>query len=119
MSNTAVTCTMLHAILQAKSLRLKCALMMMVVFNVWSVVDGKRARVNKKKKKSKDMTFAFMFVGVIFCLTFVPLIGYFLYNVWKDPVTPTLLKNGTELLKEKTMGYLSKRKGNEAEEKME
>jgi len=59
------------------------------------------------------MSFALWFVGGIFCLTFVPLICYFLYNVWKDPLTPTLVKNGAELMKEKTMGYLSKRKIND------
>mmetsp|Transcript_25754 Transcript_25754/g.51621 ORF Transcript_25754/g.51621 Transcript_25754/m.51621 type:complete len:111 (+) Transcript_25754:1-333(+) len=110
---------MLNAFFQSKSLRVKCMLMLMIVFNLWAVVDGKRARVNKKKKKSRDMTFAFMFVAVIFCLTFVPLIGYFLYNVWKDPITPTLIKNGGDLLKEKTMGFLSKRKGPDAEEKQD
>ncbi len=74
-------------------------------------MEAKRGRVNKKKKsKGGNITYALMFVGVIFSLTFVPLVFYFLYNVWNDPLSPTLVKNGTELLKEKTMGFLSKKK---------
>ena len=90
---------------------------MVVVFtfmNLWCVVESKRARVSKKKKKtSTDLTYALLFVGFIFCLTFVPLVVYFLYNVWKDPLTPSLVQNGTDMLKEKTMGFLSKRKQRE------
>lgn len=81
--------------------------------NVWLAVESKRGRAGKKKKQSTNMTFALYFVGGIFLLTFVPLIGYFLYNVYKDPLTPTLIKNGSELMKEKTMGFLSKRKVND------
>lgn len=85
-------------------------MILLAFMNVWLTVEGKRSRAGKKKKQSTDMSFALYFVGAIFLLTFVPLIGYFLYNVYKDPLTPTLLKNGSELMKEKTMGFLSKRK---------
>lgn len=82
--------------------------------NIWCTVESKRARVGKKKKKGgTDVSFALFFVACIFCLTFIPLIGYFLYNVWRDPLTPTLMRNGTEMMKEKTMGFLSKRRVDE------
>lgn len=83
---------------------------MVTFMSVWLAVESKRARAGKKKKQSTDMSFALYFVGGIFLLTFVPLICYFLYNVYKDPLTPTLIKSGSELMKEKTMGFLSKRK---------
>ena len=86
----------------------------MVIMNCWNFIESKRARVNKKKKKS-DHSYALKFIGVMFGLTFIPLILYFLYNVYKDPLTPTLIKNGSEILKEKTMGFLSKKNKKELE----
>jgi hypothetical protein len=92
----------------------------MLLMSMWNWVEAKRGRVSKKKKsKGGNITYALMFVGAIFCLTFVPLVFYFLYNVWNDPLSPTLVKNGTELLKEKTMGFLSRKKQAAAEEKDE
>jgi hypothetical protein len=103
-----------------KGLQFRILLSAMFMVNVWWKVEGKRARVKKKGKNGKsDMTFAIAFVIGVFCLTFIPLIGYFLYNVWKDPLTPSLVKNGTEMLKEKTMGFLSKKKRGEVEDKEE
>ena len=108
---------MFQAIVSARTLRLKCVMIMLIFMNVWLTVDSKRGRAaGKKKKQSTNMTFALYFVGGIFLLTFVPLIGYFLYNVYKDPLTPTLIKNGSELMKEKTMGFLSKRKASDQDD---
>lgn len=88
-------------------------IMIIMVMSLWYEVEGKKARVSRnKKKRGGDMTYGLMFVGALFGLTFIPLIGYFLYNVWKDPLTPTLVKNGTEMFKEKTMGYLSNKRKN-------
>lgn len=96
---------------KSKSLNLKFMVVLIACMNLWCFVESKRARVNKKKKKkSKDLTHGLIFVGMTLCLTFVPLLCYFIYNVWKDPLTPTLVQNGTDLVKEKTMGFLSKRK---------
>lgn len=97
---------------------MKCILILFALLSIWQSVEGKKARVGKKKKKS-DVSFPLFFVACIFCLTFVPLIGYFLYNVWRDPLTPTLVKNGTEMMREKTMGFLSKRKVREDSEDKE
>jgi predicted transporter len=108
--------SIINGILQSKSLKVKWVLSVMLAMSLWSLVDGKKARVKKGKKNRGDMSSAVMFVGVIFALTFVPLIGYFIYNVWNDPLTPSLVKNGTELIKEKTMGFLSKRKTAEENE---
>lgn len=109
---------MLSILLDAnRSFRLKFMVVLFTIMNLWYFVESKRARVSKKKrKKNGDLTYALLFVGVIFCLTFVPVIIYFLYNVWRDPLTPSLVQNGTDLLREKTMGFLSKRKQKEAKD---
>ena len=43
---------------------------------------------------------------------FVPPILIFVYNVYKDPLTVTVIKDGLEVLKNKTIGSLSKKKEN-------
>jgi hypothetical protein len=91
------------------SINAKFVLIFLLFTSWWSVIESKRAK-NSKKKKNHDHTYGLWFILVLFLLTFVPLILYFLYNVYKDPLTPSLIKNGTEVLKEKTMGYLSKKK---------
>lgn len=114
---------MIIAILTAKGLRVKFVMSVVLMLHLWSLVEGKRARVKKRgrKKGNTNWTFGILFILGLFCLTFVPLIGYFLYNVWRDPLTPTLMKNGTDMLKEKTMGFLSKKKAtdNGIEEKFD
>ena len=78
--------------------------------NLLCFVECKRARATKKKKQQADHGTAVIFILVLFSLTFVPLIIYFFYNVLKDPITPSLVKNAGEMIKEKTMGYLSRKK---------
>ena len=41
---------------------------------------------------------------------FLPPILIFVYNLYKDPLTMTVIKDGLEVLKHKTIGSLSKKK---------
>eukprot|EP01038_Epipyxis_sp_PR26KG_P011490 gene11490-15389_t len=73
-----------------------------------------RAKARRNQKKAGN-DFAEHWTGVYYCLflfllCFVPAIGYFIYNVAKDPVTPTILTNLYNNVQEKTIGYLSKNK---------
>ena len=43
---------------------------------------------------------------LIFLLT-VPVVGYFIYSVIQDPVTPTVMKNAWDVIKLKYFGYIS------------
>lgn len=49
-------------------------------------------------------------MGIILALVLLPPIVIFVYNIYKDPVTPELVQRVQEIAKEKTLGYLSKRK---------
>lgn len=52
----------------------------------------------------------FWIIGVLFALITLPIIGYFVYSVIKDPVTPSVLKNAVDVWKEKYFGYISQNK---------
>lgn len=106
------------ALLDVKSSKVRFALVVLFLMNIWCTVEGKRARAkSNKKKKSRGHMNGVYFVVFLFGLAIVPVILIFLYNVYKDPITPTLIKNGTELVRERMMGFLSKKKP--AEEKDE
>lgn len=59
------------------------------------------------------------FCLVAFLLCFVPSILVFLYNVLRDPLTPTLISNASKMVQTKTFSYLSKSKRIAQEEKLE
>ena len=54
---------------------------------------------------SRGVEIAIFMVGL---LLLPPIIG-FIYNVYHDPATPTVLRNASDLLTERTMGFLSPR----------
>ena len=49
-------------------------------------------------------------IFALLALLFLPPIVAFVYNVSRDPATPTVLKNGAALIQERSMGFLSARK---------
>ena len=59
---------------------------------------------------------ALYILGILLALIFIPTILRFVYNVIRDPITPTLISNASTLVKEKTFGYLSKKKTNQLKE---
>jgi hypothetical protein len=61
-------------------------------------------------RSSSNYSTGIYFVVVMFSLAFIPPIIGFIYSVVKDPDTPTILKNSAAVLKDRTMGYLSKKK---------
>ncbi|KAJ1421112.1 hypothetical protein B484DRAFT_399622 [Ochromonadaceae sp. CCMP2298] len=108
---------MLTALLDVKSTKVRFTLVIILLMNIWCTVEGKRARVKaNKKKKSRGHMSGLYFVLGIMSLAILPVIFIFLYNVYKDPITPTLIKNGYELLRERSMGFLSKKKTAEEKE---
>ena len=69
-----------------------------------------KTRLQKQMDTEDDFTLGFWVIGVIIFLLFVPTIISFCVAVVRDPLTPDVIKNGSELLKEKTMGFLSDNK---------
>jgi len=48
---------------------------------------------------------------ILLLVVLLPPIISFFYNVYRDPATPTVLRNASELLSERTLGFLSARGG--------
>lgn len=46
-------------------------------------------------------------IGILFALCIIPPFASFLYAVVRDPLTPQLIKNAMDGIKEKSFGYLS------------
>ena len=56
------------------------------------------------------------FCAVLFLLCFVPSIVMFIFNVIRDPITPTLISNASSVIKTRTFSYLSKSRRDAAED---
>lgn len=68
----------------------------------------KKKKFVKSKRPGDGSLSAMLYTGLFFiALVFVPIIGIFIYRMVKDPITPDLIKNGWEYLKERSFGYLS------------
>ena len=89
------------------------ALCIFLVFVV-DCVEGKRKTPREHKKRETDHTTGLWFVGVMFFLCFIPALGVFAWNVWKDPDTPQLVENLVNLAKEKAFGNLSTKAADKA-----
>jgi len=58
----------------------------------------------------EDHTTGLYFCLFLFILCIVPSIIAFVYNIVRDPITPTLISNASALIKANTLSYLSKSK---------
>jgi hypothetical protein len=70
----------------------------------------KKHRKNKRHSHTSDeldFSQAFWIIGILFATLIFPPIIYFVYAVVKDPVTPTVMKNGWDYIKQQYFGYLS------------
>lgn len=72
-----------------------------------------RNRGKKQQLAASNHEFGLYFCVVAFILCVIPSIGYFFYNVYKDPVTPVLIKRIFTLVKEKSFGFLSREEAKE------
>ena len=106
-------------LLKARNFAFFACYLLLSFTTLWTVTGqrpgGRRekSRLQKQMDTEDDFTLGFWVIGVIIFLLFVPTIISFCIAVVRDPLTPDLIKNGSELLKEKTMGFLSdnKKKG--------
>lgn len=82
---------------------------------------GRKAPKKKRRGKNSMASTDGSVKGIwwttnIFLLCFIPPAIIFVRNLWTDPLTPQLWSNGTELLKEKVLGFLGKSKEDVAKE---
>lgn len=73
-------------------------------------MESKRAKVNKAKKHTHEHTTGLWWCAILFMLCFIPSSIYFLYNIAKDPLTPTIVANLWAKVQEQSMGFLSEKK---------
>lgn len=80
---------------------------------IFYLVDGtRRARkpkVGRKRSKEHDHWVGLYYVLGTLALMIFPIIGYFFYNVYKDPLTPRLASELFEVVKRKTLSYVGKK----------
>jgi hypothetical protein len=69
-----------------------------------------KSKRNRNHNRNKGLSEGMYWLFGIICLVVIPPMIMFIYNVIKDPATPTLISNASDLMKEKTFGYLSKSK---------
>ena len=86
-----------------------------------SAAGGRKAPKKKRRGKNSMASTDGSVKGIwwttnIFLLCLIPPLVIFLRNLWTDPMTPQLWSNGTELAKEKLLGFLGKSKEDAAKE---
>lgn len=67
---------------------------------------GKRGKASAAGKRPPF--YGWRFILFLFLLCFIPPVSAFVYNLYKDPMAPTLWKNGLEFMREKMLGFLAK-----------
>jgi|Transcript_8237 maltodextrin utilization protein YvdJ len=75
-------------------------------------LEGREQRAKAKKVKREEINplhGMFSLVFVFAALILIPVLIFF-YNMMQDPITPTLMKNMTGIIRERTFGFLSTKK---------
>jgi uncharacterized protein involved in cysteine biosynthesis len=94
-----------------------CYSVMIVLFLCSSVLEAiepaKRRRAGKRGKKTVSEEHSW--TGIYYCLailalTVIPTLAVFIYSLYNDPMTPTIISQIGEVVKERTIGYLSRKK---------
>lgn len=94
-----------------RSTRYLIRLLPAVAFLVSCVVQLEAAKKKKRMKREEidPLRGLYSILFVMGLVIFIP-IALFFYNMAMDPITPTLMINATNVVKERTLGYLSARK---------
>lgn len=93
-----------------------CFYVIIIFSLILSLVDAAEGPKRNRRRKKKDVSDTSL-TGVYYCLgimalTIIPSIVMFFYSIYKDPMTPTVFSRMVEVLKERTIGYLSAQKLN-------
>ena len=106
--------------MSCKSFRYYLTVWVLILAHTYCYVDAQRARRQTSRRGAaksrraerearKQPLRGWRFVIVLFFMALLPPIVVFLRNLYKDPMTPTLWKNGLEVIREKMLGFISER----------
>ena len=84
------------------------ALLLCYLINEIDANGSRRGKVRRTNKSDADPFRGLFLIPLVLGLVIIPPILFFLYNVYRDPATPTLIKNIGEIISERTFGYLGK-----------
>lgn len=87
-------------------------LVLFLTFSLTDAIEGQKRKRRKKKDVSDTSLTGVYYCMVIMALTVIPSLGLFIYSIYKDPMTPTVFTRVLDMLKERTIGYLSSQKLN-------
>jgi hypothetical protein len=73
-----------------------------------------RTKVSRTNRRTKNDTVSFknglyVFAFFLACIFLLPIL-FFCITAARDPMAPTILKDGLRVLKDRTFGYLGKRR---------
>jgi len=89
----------------------------LALYLVESAEMPRRRRVKNRQQAQRDTEWSLShshgleLIVLLLCIALLPPIISFCYNVARDPATPTVLRNASEVISQRTMGYLSARGG--------
>lgn len=106
-----------------RTLKIQAITILFSVLNIVAYVEaqkgargggrGGRRSGGGRRNNSEDTTAHYstgMYICMIlFALCVIPTVGIFAYNLYKDPMTPELLKRAAVTVKDNALGYLSKK----------
>jgi hypothetical protein len=99
--------------MKVSTLKVRILYGIIIVLFFFTCISEAAPRKTTRKKK-KDISDSRM-TGVYYCiailsLTFIPSLVLFFYSLYKDPMTPTIISRLLEVAKDRTIGYLSRKK---------
>ena len=89
--------------------------MLSLILNLLTIISlcyAQKRRAQRSIKQGgniEDHYNGLIIIGIVFLLAILPPIIYFIYSVYKDPLTPEIMGKLTEIVKERSLGYLGKK----------
>jgi hypothetical protein len=83
--------------------------LLVLIAYIWECLSAATKRRKGKDMKKPLETIEEAGYALLLMLSFliIPVLVYFVYVIWKDPVTPHLIEDLIAYTKEKSFGYLS------------
>jgi L-asparagine transporter-like permease len=91
-------------------MKLSALVNLLLVYSVGCVDAQKKKKAQQPRREDLDPLRGTSSVLTVLALVFIIPILLFIYNIARDPITPTLMKEAFKNISERTFGYLSSNK---------